>query len=90
MAFLLAIVTQSRRLIGTVFGRMTFFLANEALLGWGDIVIRFRGTIVHVMSLGLAEDASSKIRTYDTFFGTFTLAMSSRHVSFCSAIANPE
>lgn len=90
MALLLAIVTHSRRLVGTVSGRMAFFLANEALLGWGDVVIRLCGTIVHVMALGLAEDASPKIGTYDTFFGTFSLAMALRHVSFWSAIENSE
>ena len=86
MAFLFTIVTQSRRFVRTVSGRMAFFLANEALLGWGDVVIRLCGTMVHVMALGLAEDASPKIGTYDTLLCTFTLAVSSRHVSFCSAI----
>ena len=90
MALLLAIVTQGRRFIRTVSRCMTFFLANEALLGWGDVVIRLRWTIVQVMALGLAEDASPKIGTYDTFLRTFTLAVSLRHVSFCSAIENSE
>ena len=90
MTFLFAIVTQSRGLVWALSRRVAFLLADEALLRRGNVVIRLCGAIIDVVSFGLAEDASPKVGTDDTFLGTFTFAMSLRHVRFFSAIGNPE
>ena len=55
VALLLAVVAQNSRLVGTLSSGMTFLFTNEAYLGWSFVVIRLGGTIVHMVSLGLAE-----------------------------------